>query len=75
MTLEYDLASAAFSLRSANEDQELVMMGPVPVATSAGAPAEVWDLHVGATLKVLGRSITLLKADGETGLWLEKHSK
>ena len=36
---------------------------------------QVWDLHVGATLRVMGRPITLLKADGETSAWIGRHSK
>ena len=65
---------------SANDDQELIIPsgGSSPilsVLTKNGQPAEVWDLHVGATLQVLGRTMTLLKADGETSAWIERHSK
>ena len=61
---------------SDNDDHELRVHGPmVVVLTKTGAPAEVWDLHVGATLNVMGRTITLLKADGETSLWIERHSR
>ena len=47
----------------------------VSVQTKTGAAAEVWDLHVGATLNVMGRMMTLLKADGETSAWIERHSR
>jgi hypothetical protein len=75
VSLDFDLVSHCFSMRTANEDQELVLAGPLPVLIHNGAQAEVWDLHVGAQLSIFGRHITLLKAEGATSTWLENHSK
>ncbi|GAX74249.1 hypothetical protein CEUSTIGMA_g1698.t1 [Chlamydomonas eustigma] len=75
ITLDFELASHSFSMRTANEDQELVLAGPLPVLTHGGVQAEVWDLHVGAKLSIFGKPVTLLKAEGTTAAWLENHSK
>mmetsp|Transcript_26101 Transcript_26101/g.34273 ORF Transcript_26101/g.34273 Transcript_26101/m.34273 type:complete len:458 (-) Transcript_26101:188-1561(-) len=37
-------------------------------------PVEVWDLHVGAALDVLGRRITLHSAERTTAQWLDKQA-
>lgn len=73
VTLDYNLDNAAFSLASANEDQEL-RMADVPVLTAKGEPAQIWDLHVGATLCALGKKLTLHKADLETASWNDRHA-
>ncbi|KAG1670738.1 hypothetical protein FOA52_013965 [Chlamydomonas sp. UWO 241] len=75
VTLDYDLSDHSFTMRSASADQELVVPGVLPVVTSSGAVACAWDLHVGATLRVLGRNMSLLKAEGDTAAWLERHAK
>lgn len=75
VTIDYDLGSQTFTMQSTVADQELVVPGLLPVLRSTGTTADVWDLHVGATLYVLSKQVTLLKADGDTSAWLEKHAK
>jgi len=75
VTVDYDIASSSFSVCSANEDQELIVSNLLAVTTKLGGTVEVWDLYVGATLDILGRSVTLLKADLDTAQWNDFHAK
>ena len=43
----------------------------VEIQNRYGVPLDCWDLHVGASLKILGRNVTLKKASGETQEWLD----
>lgn len=72
VTLDYNVASQIFTMRSAAEDQDLVVPGAL-VVIAGDRPAEVWDLHVGACVTVLGRNMTLLKADLDTAKWIDAH--
>eukprot|EP00227_Mantoniella_beaufortii_P020357 CAMPEP_0197582480 /NCGR_PEP_ID=MMETSP1326-20131121/5686_1 /TAXON_ID=1155430 /ORGANISM="Genus nov. species nov., Strain RCC2288" /LENGTH=371 /DNA_ID=CAMNT_0043146565 /DNA_START=265 /DNA_END=1376 /DNA_ORIENTATION=- len=45
------------------------------VLDRAGRPLEQWDLHVGAELKILGRTVTLRKCSGETMRWLDYQAR
>lgn len=72
-TIELDLRTQVFTFFSTNDDQELRIPN-VSVLTKAGTVAEIWDLHIGATVQVMGRTLTLQKADLETTLWNEQHS-
>jgi hypothetical protein len=73
VTLDYSVASHTFTMRSAADDQDLVVPGAL-VVSSGDKQAEVWDLHVGACVTVLGRNMTLLKADLETAKWIDAHA-
>eukprot|EP00955_Chlamydomonas_euryale_P107772 365800-Chlamydomonas_euryale.AAC.25 len=75
VTLDYDLLRQCFTMHSAADDQDLALSGVLPVLRSTGLQAGAWDLHVGATLYVLGKQVTLLKAEGDTAAWIEQHAK
>ena len=48
----------------------------VPNVTAAfGMPVQIWDLYIGAQLKVLGRLVTLSAASLETVQWLDSKAK
>jgi hypothetical protein len=38
------------------------------VTTASGMPVRAWDLHIGATLCVLGKSVSLRSCDVSTGV-------
>ncbi len=40
-----------------------------------GLPLQVWDLHVGAVIDVLGKVTTLKRASSETLLWLDAQAR
>lgn len=42
-------------------DQELIMRGVLAVVSSVGGTVDQWDLHVGATLGIMGRPVALMK--------------
>ncbi len=48
---------------------------PTPPHPTPPTRPQVWDLHVGASLDVLGKPVTLLKADLGTAAWIERHAK
>ncbi|KAJ9511868.1 hypothetical protein QJQ45_004547 [Haematococcus lacustris] len=78
-TVTYDLASKSFSLLSSQDGQDVVL-GPVAHVTNraGGAscrPVDVWDLHVGAKLGMLGRTVCLMKSELRTAQWIEHHAQ
>uniref|UniRef100_A0A7S0RGA9 WW domain-containing protein n=1 Tax=Chlamydomonas leiostraca TaxID=1034604 RepID=A0A7S0RGA9_9CHLO len=75
VTVEYDLPSQSFGIRSVTDEQELAISNILAVTSKSGGTVEVWDLHVGATLNIMGRSLALMKADGSTGIWIDHHAK
>eukprot|EP00798_Chlamydomonas_sp_ICE-L_P021430 gene21430-28395_t len=75
ITVEYDVQAQSFSIRSADEGHELIVPSILGVTNKFGSTVEVWDLYVGATLELLGKSVTLLKAEIETSNWIEHHGK
>ncbi len=74
-TVQFDVARQTFSLRTSTDDQELAY-GPIHAVTSSSSTTvELWDLHVGATVVILGKRVTLLKADLETVEWNRYHAQ
>lgn len=43
--------------------------------SSCFACPQLWDLHTGASLTILGKPVTLMKADLMTAAWFEYHAK
>jgi hypothetical protein len=81
-TVAFDLASNTFAVRTVDADgpdsQSVIAVGNVHATssrTSTGAPLSAWDLHVGTTVYVLGRRISLLKADLATSQWIDQHGR
>ena len=50
-----NMQTKTFSVATRALDQNIELDNVVAIATSTGQPCEVWDLHVGATLLVMGR--------------------
>lgn len=76
VTVEYDLATQAFAIRSATGGEPDMDIGDIlAVTTKSGATVEAWDLHVGATLNIMGRTVALMKAELSTALWIDHHGK
>lgn len=83
-TLVYEFSSASFTLTMRDpvtppapgqpyeRIPELVvpgMYGSQVVMCDTGRPADMWDLHLGARLKLLGRQVVLKNSDLATGQW------
>lgn len=86
-TLEYNLQGGTYNLTLNNSPKpasstHLIsaagttrLHGLTGLQLANGQPAGIWDLHVGVTVKALGRTITLKKASMQTTLWHEQYSK
>lgn len=86
-TLEYDLHGGAYNLVLNNSPKPASsthvlssagmtrLNGLTGLTLVNGQPAGVWDLHVGQTVRVLGRAITLKKASLQTAQWHEQFAK
>eukprot|EP00892_Ulva_mutabilis_P001806 jgi/Ulvmu1/11626/UM008_0030.1 len=74
MTLCFDLTAHTFDIRlragGRRSDPCCHLRGVAPVLTAGGMPVLPWDLHVGATLAVLGTRVVLRACDVPTGQWL-----
>ncbi|GFR50866.1 hypothetical protein Agub_g13153 [Astrephomene gubernaculifera] len=83
-TLSYDFASATFSFvvrdpvtpPAPGQPHERVpelripgLSGDQVVITDTNRPADVWDLHLGARLRVLGKPLVLKNSDLATAQW------
>lgn len=75
ITVDYDISSQSFSLKSADDGHVLQMSNILGVTNKFGSNVEMWDLYVGATLMIMGKSVTLLKADIHTSSWIDHHTR
>jgi hypothetical protein len=57
------------------QTDDAVVPMTIVVATRGGAPLRPWDLHVGVTIDVLGRSTTLHSANFRTMDWLDDNCR
>lgn len=69
--IAYVVASAEFRVSFRGSD-DVVSVSHV---LGKYGPVSEYDLHVGATLRLLGRNITLKQADRPTTVWLEQERK
>lgn len=74
-TLTFDSKSQTFSVKLESGEQGRLMLDNLHNVTDVhGRPVDVWDLHVGMSLILLGRKVTLLKADAYTAAWIDMHA-
>lgn len=67
VTLEYDLVNKTFRIIL----EENVSIDVSDVESKRREPIECWDLHIGATLDILGKNTTLQQGTFETIQWLD----
>eukprot|EP00200_Dunaliella_tertiolecta_P006549 CAMPEP_0202347866 /NCGR_PEP_ID=MMETSP1126-20121109/6050_1 /ASSEMBLY_ACC=CAM_ASM_000457 /TAXON_ID=3047 /ORGANISM="Dunaliella tertiolecta, Strain CCMP1320" /LENGTH=319 /DNA_ID=CAMNT_0048939489 /DNA_START=258 /DNA_END=1217 /DNA_ORIENTATION=- len=72
--LQFDLLTGRFSFRMEANGQALGMDNIVALNAGSGKPCDAWDLHVGATILILGRPMALKSADCATAQWIEHHA-
>jgi len=75
VTITFDIASCTFAIRVVSNEQELAVGQICSVTNVSGNIVDKWDLHVGAQLIILGRRVTLLKADLLTAQWADVHGR
>lgn len=75
ITVSYNLGRDRFSIKTDNDNQELFLDNVLSVTLRSGGTVEVWDLHVGAVLDVMGKPVALNKASLATSLWIDYQSK
>lgn len=90
VVLQFNPKSRSFLVQSRGlaahvDDSELTSSRTTPMtATPAmettvmdrqGRALEEWDLHVGAELRIFGRTVTLRKCNGETMRWLDYQAR
>ena len=60
MTLKFDRANLTFDLEMGDDDQEVKLVGLKNITAKNGAPLDCWDLHVGAKLDIMGKTVLLI---------------
>ena len=71
MTIKFDVQSKEFSLKVSGNDKEYRISHVVGVS----GPIDIWDLHVGAKLDLLGKATTLMQASLKTSAWNEEEGR
>jgi hypothetical protein len=69
--ITYHVASEDFTV-NINEDTHVYKL---KVLMNRFGPVTIWDLHVGATVFVFGKSVTLMQCSSETRRWIVKNAK
>ncbi|GMH36404.1 hypothetical protein BSKO_04272 [Bryopsis sp. KO-2023] len=73
--LKFDLAQKNFHVQIDSTQQSVKISNMKHVTAKNGSPLQCWDLHVGAKLDILGKTVTLMQASLETSLWIDSHKK
>ncbi|CAN0059576.1 unnamed protein product [Choristocarpus tenellus] len=70
-SIRFDTSTGAFEVKL----EDLPMVFTVTYAAGRHGPLESIDLHLGAQVNLLGRSMRLMQADAPTTAWLEEEAR
>jgi len=73
--LRFDINRQMFSVIINVDGEKTLVHDLVSTGIKSGLPLECWDLHLGARINLLGRTVTLTQCSRPTMLWLEKNKR
>jgi len=73
--LRFDINRQMFSVVIDVDGEKTLVHDLVSTGIKSGLPLECWDLHLGARINLLGRTVTLTQCSRPTMIWMEKNKK